>query len=599
MFWGVTAPTNLKWCYEKDAAGSFGEDRAWVDQLEINEVADITAQEALDIATPSSFSAFMNGAPKPGDTASTIFWFGQSNVERDASDALQSARLIDTQSSCFETQVTGPGSLQFYWKISSQLGSDYLKLYENDVEQKSISGEVNWEAYEHVIESSGTRTLKWCYEKDASGEGGSDTGWVDALLYSADDASEALDITGISSISNLTTPTGSSAWFSQKTRYESSVSSNDDALQSAAITDGQSACFAFTLNVMANTWSQVQFYWKLSSEPNSDYLKFYVDDDEQLSISGEREWEGRSHSLYNTNSAATSYVLKWCYEKDGGGSGAMDRAWVDAFSIVTSGAAISLQEALDVVSSQTVDIGAAGSNAWFAQTENSLSQDGDDTMQSGVVGDNEQSCFETQVTGPQRMQFYWRVSSQPDADYLRFYEYDSASPPANPIPVYEISGDLPSWREMDYTIPVSGTRTLKWCYEKNAAWSLGDDRAWVDNLRFSAPPSLEEALDLAGGSTATTPASTPLGNRAWFGQAQVIRDASDALQSGTIGDGESSCFETSVSGDDIYFLEFYWKVDSETGADYLKLYVNNVVVREISGDVDWSQVSSVLEPRPP
>ncbi len=41
--------------------------------------------------------------------------------------------------------VTGPVTLSFYWKVSSEASYDYLRVYLDSVKQYEISGEVNWQ----------------------------------------------------------------------------------------------------------------------------------------------------------------------------------------------------------------------------------------------------------------------------------------------------------------------------------------------------------------------------------------------------------------------------------------------------------------------
>ena len=591
----------LKWCYEKDAiSNSYAtEDRAWLDQIGFVEHAVLSPEDALDTATLT----ITNPSSAPPNS---LAWLGQTNVYQSAisgnDDALQSAQVGNGQSSCFETQVTGPGSVQFHWKLSSQIGSDYLRLYEydsatppmNPVAVEEISGNVDWTVLEYIVESAGSRTLKWCYEKDGSGEAGDDRAWLDALLFTSDDGAAALDVTG-SLANSYTTPVASppvnSAWIAQKTHYEDSISGNDDALQSGQIGDAENACFELTVPVLAANSLQVWFYWKLSSQPSSDYLRFYIDNVEQASISGDIDWEQKSYSLYNSSTSNVDYIVKWCYEKDASGASGLDRAWVDGVRTEGPYAAPSFGNILDYTATP-VTASAGNQGQWVSEVITLVCQDAIDCLTAENTGNNEESCFETSITGPQRVRFYWSTDTQPNADYLRFYEYDSLNPPANPVPVEQISGNK-NWTEVDYVVTDSGSRILKWCYEKDAAWIGGFDRARVDGLRVTSPISFTNALDISGQSF-----TTPSGSSAWFGQANRSNDGNDALQSASIADNQNSCFETNVAGNDVFFVNFYWKADSEADADYLKLYVNGAAAREISGDQSWTKVEFVLGPRP-
>ncbi|MFH1857241.1 MAG: FKBP-type peptidyl-prolyl cis-trans isomerase, partial [Candidatus Omnitrophota bacterium] len=78
---------------------------------------------------------------------------------------------------------------------------------------------------------------------------------------------------------------------------------------------------------------EVNFYWKVSSEEDYDYLKFYIDDVEQVKISGEVDWESRSYDL-----SAGEHILKWMYEKDGSDSEGSDAGWIDDINVTGNAA---------------------------------------------------------------------------------------------------------------------------------------------------------------------------------------------------------------------------------------------------------------------
>jgi len=115
----------------------------------------------------------------------------------------------------------------------------------------------------------------------------------------------------------------------------------------------------------------------------------------------------------------------------------------------------------------------SGGNAvWARQT--TTTHDGSDAAKSGTVGNNQQSWMETSVTGPGTLSFWWMVSSQANADYLRF-SIDGTQQT-------QISGSV-SWQQKTYNI-AAGTHTLRWTYIKNWYGSSGSDAAWVDQVQF-------------------------------------------------------------------------------------------------------------------
>lgn len=110
-------------------------------------------------------------------------WFAQSSASVNGGDAAQSGVIGHYQSSYIETSITGPGTLSFYWRVSSESGYDYLRFLFDGVEQSgAISGESGWVQKVYTIDS-GLHTLRWTYDKDGSVDRGSDAGWLDSVTF--------------------------------------------------------------------------------------------------------------------------------------------------------------------------------------------------------------------------------------------------------------------------------------------------------------------------------------------------------------------------------------------------------------------------------
>ena len=144
-----------------------------------------------------------------------------------------------------------------------------------------------------------------------------------------------------------------------------------------------------------------------------------------------------------------------------------------------------------------------GNAAWGPQT--AITHDFMDAAQSGAIADNQQSLLETTVTGAGVLTFWWKVSSETGADYLRF-KIDSVEQAA-------ISGEI-GWERRYYSIG-AGTHTLQWAYTKNASGSTGLDRGWVDQVGFNP-----------GGSPLHTLTVTNLGDSGPGTLRQIILEAS-------------------------------------------------------------------------
>ena len=116
-------------------------------------------------------------------TSGEVPWLGQITTTRDGVDAAQSGVIGDSQDTWCETAVTGPGTLSFWWKVSSEAGFDYLEFYLDGVLQSGrISGNVDWQQQTYPL-AAGPHTLRWRYAKDANLTVGSDAGWVDQLVW--------------------------------------------------------------------------------------------------------------------------------------------------------------------------------------------------------------------------------------------------------------------------------------------------------------------------------------------------------------------------------------------------------------------------------
>ncbi len=85
------------------------------------------------------------------------------------------------------------------------------------------------------------------------------------------------------------------------------------------------------------------------------------------------------------------------------------------------------------------------------------------------------------------------------------------------------------------------------------------------------------------------------GDWPWFGESTVTHDGIDAAQSGAVGNDQSSWIETTLTGPGE--VSFWWKVSSDnvSSFDALRFDSDGSYVNEISGEVDWTQVTYQVE----
>src|SRR5262249_451126 len=141
--------------------------------------------------------------------------------------------------------------------------------------------------------------------------------------------------------------------------------------------------------------------------------------------------------------------------------------------------AVDLPQALDAPG---LSWSSSGDRHWYGQT--AVSHDGVAAGQSGPIADSRQSTLSATVTGPGRLSFWWKVSSEEGYDLLDFY--------VNGAQESEITGEV-GWVQRTFSIP-SGQVTLDWVYSKDISNANGLDAGWVDQVSYSQAPTLAPAL---------------------------------------------------------------------------------------------------------
>ena len=119
---------------------------------------------------------------------------------------------------------------------------------------------------------------------------------------------------------------------------------------------------------------------------------------------------------------------------------------------------------------------------WYGQTN--LSHDGIASARSYFIGDGLKTTLRTSTNGPGTFTFWWKVSSQTNADVLGFSA--SSSVVTNSL---QISGEV-DWNQQTVYLP-PGSQSLQWTYSKDSALSSGNDAGWVDQVSFvpgATPP---------------------------------------------------------------------------------------------------------------
>lgn len=110
----------------------------------------------------------------------------------------------------------------------------------------------------------------------------------------------------------------------------------------------------------------------------------------------------------------------------------------------------------------------------------------------------------------------------------------------------------------------------------------------TNSIEYYGYISADEAMD------ATGPEFLSTGSAHWVAVDHHSQDGVDSMQSGDIAGGESTGIQVEVEGP--VDVSFFWKVSSQSGGDRLSFSVEGTDIEEnISGDVDWEEVSVTLD----
>ncbi|HZM06356.1 MAG TPA: hypothetical protein VFC44_25425 [Candidatus Saccharimonadales bacterium] len=139
---------------------------------------------SVTIPISSSLGQALNATNLIWSTSATVPWFVENAVTHDGISAAQSGATTNNMSTQLKTTVAGPGTLTFWWKVSSEQNFDFLSFYIDSTNSLAtrISGEVDWQQQTFSI-GAGFHPLTWIYAKDPDVSVGQDAGWVDQVSF--------------------------------------------------------------------------------------------------------------------------------------------------------------------------------------------------------------------------------------------------------------------------------------------------------------------------------------------------------------------------------------------------------------------------------
>ncbi len=117
---------------------------------------------------------------RPWYSESAASWLSANISNSTGGTAMRSGNISDSQNTVLLAYFTGPDTLDFRWKASTEQGPDLLKLYINGVLSDSISGNQDWQQ-RNIPLSAGEHRVAWIYEKNRTVSQFQDTVWLDSI----------------------------------------------------------------------------------------------------------------------------------------------------------------------------------------------------------------------------------------------------------------------------------------------------------------------------------------------------------------------------------------------------------------------------------
>ena len=483
-------------------------------------------------AAHTAFPTLAEAFDAPGLTFTTgglTGWTTSLDGGRNGGDALHNTNgqyQCDSQNSWISTTVTGPGLLSFYWKIDEGDAFRGLRFYVNDTVWAGLYPNIGrrWSKVSCYINVTGPVTLRWArtyYQYGISGSQPSVTyddlsahakppisaskPCLDELVWTplADAPKVTVsydfqggDGTGYPAAVILTAGLTYSTPWPTRTGYSLHGWYTEPDGQGMRVTSSTTV-----ENVEPHTlyaWWQpivtVYFDSQGGSAPSPAY----------------KETSG----TYGTLPAVTREnhaFLGWYTASGGGGTLVTNASPLATTSEHTLYAAWrefsgSVPQTLPYALNATnIAWMTGGAGAWYPQDATTH----DDVLAacSGATGHSAESWLSTTVTGPGLLTFWWRVSSEPNYDYLRFY--------MNGAQQASISGEQ-DWASRTVVITAAGDTEFKWAYTKDSSGIRGSDCGWLDQVIWQpAADPITITFDTQGGS-AVTPAFTNLAFNAYY-----------------------------------------------------------------------------------
>ena len=490
---------------------------------------------AVDPALPITLGEAVDAPALVFQTGGDAVWFAQEATVFSGGSAAQSGYVGSSYYgvSWVSTTVTGPGALQFFWRISSSYYSDLSVTVSGSIQSSEyyLRGDTPWQ--QHLVPlGPGSNTVTWRYDEDYPDAGGMNAAWIDRIEFlptyetiptpavpngpTGATVGIANSYTAGAAASNQghpleyrfdwgdgtfsdwsTSPTASHTWSAPKscavlvqarctahpelvTSWSSSLSVRVGALVSIATP---------TVSGDAAPWVGIYATYSAGgSDPtNSGDRKYRFDWGD--GTTSEWSWPttaGRLEVSHRWASAGTWTVKAQACSV---AQPDLESAWSEGLSVNSAPLpVVGLATALDNTS---LVWDAGGDAGWFGQGFDAVA--GGTAAQSGPIADGQSSWVQTTITGPARISFFWRIAVYSGSltfrvDGINDYNYDNA-----------ISGETP-WAFRVVSVG-PGQHTLKWEFQKGTYGFKAPDCARLDQVTVVYSSETVSTAGTLGGPT--------------------------------------------------------------------------------------------------
>ncbi|MEM7431035.1 MAG: serine protease [Pseudomonadota bacterium] len=169
---------------EATTSGNVTASLAVTSQLGSQSAAVSEAQLRSVVLDPVQFASEVDNSSIELFSGGDAPWQVESADATSGGSSVRSGSLGNNSASFLLTTLTGPETLTFQWKVSSEEDYDFLSVFIDGVRENLISGEVDW-AEVSIDIPAGEHNVYWEYRKDESQASGSDAGFVDAIQFGA------------------------------------------------------------------------------------------------------------------------------------------------------------------------------------------------------------------------------------------------------------------------------------------------------------------------------------------------------------------------------------------------------------------------------